>query len=169
VFNGNPLPVQSVTDSLVIATLSPTPPAGSYLLVVSTGNGSPNSDSFVVTMGAVGPQGPPGPRGQQGIQGPAGPQGPQGPQGVPGPTGPQGPPGPQGSSGPNTQAIALLRWYGANQAASFAVGSGPFGVAFDGASIWVANGNSGSVTKLRASDGAVLGTFSVGNGPLPTN
>ena len=36
-------------------------------------------------------------------------------------------------------------------------------VAFDGANIWVANmASSNTVTKLRASDGANLGTFNVG-------
>jgi hypothetical protein len=66
----------------------------------------------------------------------------------------------------NPQQIAILRWYGANTAGnSFPVGSGPVGVAFDGASIWVANMNSGTVSKLRASDGANLGTFSAGNEP----
>jgi YVTN family beta-propeller protein len=40
------------------------------------------------------------------------------------------------------------------------------GIAFDGANIWVTNGGSNSVTKLRASDGAHLGTFSVGNYPF---
>jgi hypothetical protein len=34
-------------------------------------------------------------------------------------------------------------------------------VAFDGANIWVTSG-AGSVTKLRASDGALLGTFALG-------
>jgi DNA-binding beta-propeller fold protein YncE len=38
-------------------------------------------------------------------------------------------------------------------------------VAFDGANIWVANRNSSNVTKLRASDGALSGTFTVGMGP----
>jgi len=33
---------------------------------------------------------------------------------------------------------------------------------FDGAHIWVTNYGDGSVTKLRASDGATLGTFPVG-------
>jgi DNA-binding beta-propeller fold protein YncE len=32
--------------------------------------------------------------------------------------------------------------------------------------VWVTNQGAGSVTKLRASDGAVLGTFNVGGGPL---
>ena len=70
-------------------------------------------------------------------------------------------------TGPNPLQIALLRWYEANQSgASFAVGSGPQGVAFDGANIWVANNTSNTVTKLRASDGATLGTFAVGSQPV---
>jgi len=35
-------------------------------------------------------------------------------------------------------------------------------MAFDGANIWVTSGGSTSITKLRASDGALLGTFPVG-------
>jgi DNA-binding beta-propeller fold protein YncE len=46
------------------------------------------------------------------------------------------------------------------------VGSTPFGLAFDGTNIWVANQGSNSVTKLRASDGAYLGNFAVGNRPV---
>ena len=49
---------------------------------------------------------------------------------------------------------------------TFAVGTQPMGVAFDGANIWVTNDVSNTVTKLRASDGTVLGTFGVGNHPL---
>lgn len=43
----------------------------------------------------------------------------------------------------------------------------PFGVAFDGENIWVANwGNtSNSVTKFRANDGSAIGTFAVGSQP----
>jgi DNA-binding beta-propeller fold protein YncE len=41
----------------------------------------------------------------------------------------------------------------------------PQGVAFDGANIWVTNGNSATVSKLRASDGTLLGTFTVGSTP----
>jgi outer membrane protein assembly factor BamB len=40
----------------------------------------------------------------------------------------------------------------------------PQALAFDGANIWAA-GAFGSVFKLRASDGAVLGTFSIGGSP----
>ena len=49
---------------------------------------------------------------------------------------------------------------------TFPVGAGQvLGVAFDGANIWVANQFSASVSKLRASDGMTLGTFTVGNNP----
>jgi DNA-binding beta-propeller fold protein YncE len=50
------------------------------------------------------------------------------------------------------------------EAGTFNVGLGPFGLAFDGTDIWVGNGGDGTVTKLRASDGAVLGTFGVHGG-----
>ena len=45
------------------------------------------------------------------------------------------------------------------------VGSGPQGIAFDGANMWVANTGSNSVTKFRVSDEAVLGTYPVGVNP----
>ena len=67
--------------------------------------------------------------------------------------------------GRNPLQIAILHWYDANLTTSFAtgpVGCSPGGVAFDGASIWVANGDCGTATKLRASDGALLGTFTLG-------
>ncbi|MGB6736813.1 MAG: YncE family protein [Candidatus Sulfotelmatobacter sp.] len=43
---------------------------------------------------------------------------------------------------------------------------GPTGVAFDGANIWVTNAGDfpSTVSKLRAADGALLGTFTVGYG-----
>src|SRR5262247_2434243 len=44
---------------------------------------------------------------------------------------------------------------------SFVVGRLPVAVAFDG-SVWVANLGDNTVTKLRPSDGTVLGTFPVG-------
>ncbi len=59
--------------------------------------------------------------------------------------------------------VALLRWDLLNR--SFPVGDVPFGVAFDGANIWVTNEVGDNVTKLRAFDGAHLGTFPVGIGP----
>ena len=64
----------------------------------------------------------------------------------------------------NPLQIALLHWYDANLTTTFPVGSAPSGAVFDGANIWVANYIGGSVTKVRASDGAILGTFAVGSG-----
>src|SRR5437660_862552 len=49
---------------------------------------------------------------------------------------------------------------------SFATqGLGPIGLTFDGVNIWAVNQNSNNVSKLRASDGTVLGVFPVGGGP----
>src|SRR6185369_10434490 len=53
-----------------------------------------------------------------------------------------------------------------SQTRSFAVGDGPEAVAFDGTNVWVANQFSDTVTKIRASDGAVVGTYSVGKRPV---
>jgi DNA-binding beta-propeller fold protein YncE len=66
----------------------------------------------------------------------------------------------------NFLQVAILRWYqhGSNRG-TFAVGSGPRAMAFDGKNMWVANTTSNDVTKLRARDGANLGTFSVGSAP----
>lgn len=49
---------------------------------------------------------------------------------------------------------------------TFNVGKFPIGITFEGTNIWVANGGSNTVTKLRASDGAVLENFTVGTLPL---
>ena len=62
--------------------------------------------------------------------------------------------------------IALLRWWEANETGiSYGVGSIPLGICFDGENIWVANNGSANVTKVRVSDGTVLGTYSVGASP----
>ena len=47
---------------------------------------------------------------------------------------------------------------------TYKAGDGPFGIAFDGTSIWVTNFWSGSVMKLNPADGTVLGTFKAGDG-----
>lgn len=78
--------VSSSATSAVI-TLPGNINSGSYSLTV-TNPATSQTGSFVVTIGAVGPQGPiglqgpPGPQGQQGLQGPSGPQGPAGPGGI---------------------------------------------------------------------------------------
>ena len=41
----------------------------------------------------------------------------------------------------------------------------PYGIAFDGVNIWVANTGSNNVIKIRASDGTVLGAYNVGLNP----
>ena len=74
--------------------------------------------------------------------------------------------GTDGQPSYNPLQVAQLRWWEANQSgASFSVGSNPYWVAFDGGNIWVSNAGDSSVTKLRASDGANLGTFAVGPDP----
>jgi hypothetical protein len=65
-----------------------------------------------------------------------------------------------------TESVSILRWYAINQtAAEFSVGQQPAGAAFDGTDMWIANSQSGNVTKLRAGDGAALGTYEVGGTP----
>lgn len=61
----------------------------------------------------------------------------------------------------NPRQVATLRWYEAHEPVAFAVGDGPFGVAFDGANVSVTNTVSDTVSKLRASDGLDLGSFAV--------
>src|SRR5215204_4116569 len=61
----------------------------------------------------------------------------------------------------NPRKAALLDWSAANQTTSFAAGAGPTSLAFDGQSMWVANSFDATVSKLRANDGAILGTFKV--------
>lgn len=135
--------------------------------------GATGAQGLAGADGAAGPLGPQGPQGLQGTSGSEGPQGTQGSQGDIGPQGPAGPQGAEGASGatgaqgsqgpagpasPNRAAIALLKWYQANQTGvQFAVGNG-LSVAFDGTNIWVSGNNS--LTKVRPSDGAVLGTYS---------
>jgi DNA-binding beta-propeller fold protein YncE len=46
------------------------------------------------------------------------------------------------------------------------IGNNPLGVAFDGTNIWVTSKTSGTVTKLLASTGALVGTYTVGNNPI---
>jgi len=93
-----------------------------------------------------------GPAGPQGAQGPQGPQGQQGLQGVPG-----------AGIGFNPLQVATLRWYNSTTTTfAFPVNNGTHAqeLAFDGSSMWVSGDTT--VTKLRASDGVNLGTFSTG-------
>jgi DNA-binding beta-propeller fold protein YncE len=49
---------------------------------------------------------------------------------------------------------------------NFPAGRGPIALAFDGSNIWVVNVYGETVTKLRASDGVMLGSFGTGVGPV---
>src|SRR5579863_2940988 len=76
-----------------------------------------------------------------------------------------------GATASNPLKVALLKWYAANQSTPydgvlFEVCNLPYGVVFDGDCIWTANSGDGTVTKLRASDGEIIGTFKVGGGPV---
>jgi hypothetical protein len=61
--------------------------------------------------------------------------------------------------------IATLRWYEAISTSNpyaLVVGDSPRMAAFDGDYIWVTNANDNSVTKIRASDGSIINTHSIG-------
>src|SRR5215831_6500984 len=67
----------------------------------------------------------------------------------------------------NSEQIAILHWYPANLTTSFNIGPSNSvfnAVASDGVNIWVTSVTGGTnpstaVIKMRASDGALLGTF----------
>jgi YVTN family beta-propeller protein len=61
------------------------------------------------------------------------------------------------------QQVALLKWWGVSSADNtVTVGAGPLGMCFDGANIWVANFGNGTVSKVNASTGGVVGTYGAG-------
>jgi hypothetical protein len=97
---GHALPVLNVVDTQIQALLPADLRPGDYLLTVSRGSGTVQSDAFAVTVGASGASGPPGDRGDPGPTGAPGPQGDAGPQGPPGPAGPKGDTGDPGLRGP---------------------------------------------------------------------
>ena len=92
--SGLPMPVVGTpTPDALSFSIPDGLPAGTYLVRVSRGSGTPRNDVIAVAIGNTGDSGPQGP------QGDTGPQGPQGEPGATGATGPQGPPGPQGNTG----------------------------------------------------------------------
>jgi YVTN family beta-propeller protein len=136
--------------------------AGSNISITPDG-----SDALKISATVA--QGPAGPRGATGPTGPQGSPGPVGLTGSLGPTGPPGPPGPPGAS-INPLQIALLRWWSADQVASFTNVSNPSydfneptALAFDGQHIWVVNNGGLSVTELNASDGTFVRNLSGGS------
>lgn len=63
----------------------------------------------------------------------------------------------------NLRVLGSLRWDLLRAQRVFNIGNQPYGIAFDGANMWVVEFNGSTVKKIRASDGADLGTFTVGN------
>ena len=113
--------------------------------------------------GATGPAGPQGETGPTGPQGEPGPTGATGPQGATGATGPQGETG--GTVRMSRDQIARLAWY-EHRPATVTVGSFPFGVAFDGSHMWVANFVSSTVSKIDTSTNSVVATVNTQLGPI---
>ena len=62
------------------------------------------------------------------------------------------------------QRAALLQW--SDWQGTIAYGNNPWGVAFDGSHIWVANYAGDSVSKIDAVTGGVVATIAVGNSPI---
>jgi hypothetical protein len=72
-----------------------------------------------------------------------------------------------GSSSPsvNPLQVATLHWYGVNQSSDdTSAGLNPCGIAFNGAHLWVSNYGGDTVSKVRTSDGEVVGRYSSGGG-----
>jgi len=59
----------------------------------------------------------------------------------------------------------LKHWHAVNNTTSFAGGADHVGIASDGYHIWVTNFADGTISKLRANDGTLLGTLAVGSKP----
>ena len=142
---------------------------------VAAGTATPGTSPWVMmaqagAAGAAGTNGTNGTAGINGINGLPGAQGPQGLQGaastVPGPQGPQGNPGTNGTNGLNgtpgpslaEMRAALMQWY----PQTYPAGTNPAAIAFDGSNLWITNYTSNVVTKLRANDGVIVGTYSTG-------
>jgi hypothetical protein len=125
-------------------------PAGGHFFTFNDGK------TAYVCNGLNGAKGDKGDTGLQGLKGDTGLQGIQGPKGDTGPSG-----------GPDPSVVATLRWDLAPVAYGvYPVGSQPASIAFDGTNIWVVNFDSNNVTKLKASDGSLVGTYTVGAFPF---
>ena len=118
-------------------------------------------------QGLKGDKGDNGNTGMQGLKGDKGDMGSAGSQGVKGDKGDTGATGSQGPTGLgyNPQQIGMLKW-APTTVATFTVGQGPSALCFDGACIWVANSGNQTVTKMSASDGKILGTYSAGGASI---
>jgi outer membrane lipoprotein-sorting protein len=124
--------------------------------------GPPGPKGDIGPQGSVGPEGPQGPQGPQGLQGL---QGPAGPKGDKGDAGPQGPAGPVANGGLDPALVGMLRWDLLPRArVDVPLNNTPGVMAFDGVRIWITHAGN-TVTRVRASDGAILGVSPVPGGP----
>jgi len=65
----------------------------------------------------------------------------------------------------NLQQVAMLKWGPTTINNTYSVGSGPFGVCFDGNHVWVTNTFSDNVKRLNPNTGETIDTYSAGGGP----
>ena len=94
-----------------------------------------------------------------------------GPAGAAGATGAAGAAGATGATGSvnriSDEKIAQLQWYGdPGAAATYATGTNPYGVAFDGTNIWITNINSNTVSKMNPADGTKVDYTTTGTNPI---
>ena len=69
-----------------------------------------------------------------------------------------------GGSSPRVRGAAIPA-HMASLVGSYATGSGPAGIAFDGQCMWVANSQANTVSRINASTGALVGTYATGVWP----
>jgi YVTN family beta-propeller protein len=69
------------------------------------------------------------------------------------------------SSPINPLKLAELKWYNADRVAVAQVGNRPYGMAFDGQNMWVANSGDDTVDELNAASLGIVHTYHVGVGP----
>ena len=89
-------------------------------------------------------------------------------------SGEQGPAGPQGEQGPagpanriSDEQIARLAWYDdPGRPATIEVGDGPYGIAFTGTNIYIANYLDNTVSVIDPTNNTATGTVPVGLGPV---
>ena len=72
-----------------------------------------------------------------------------------------------GQSGPTPDALKLaeLKWYGANHVNVATVGNKPYGMAFDGRDMFVANQGDNTVDEIDDVSLNIVHTYTVGSGP----
>ena len=104
-------------------------------------------------------------KGIGGADGSDGADGAAGADGSDGANGAVGAAGADGSDAAATCAVTLLWNLPQCQTATVTVGANPWGVAFDGNNIWVANYSDGTVSKVDVLTDAVT-TVTVGSGPV---